>query len=78
MLDIKPWDDETDMTKLEECVRAVQMPGLHWGACKSRQCLNVIAVFCLARENCRDSLRRRIPQDSDFMNAVVILHFPAV
>ncbi|KAG0620689.1 hypothetical protein M758_4G235500 [Ceratodon purpureus] len=34
VLDIKPWDDETDMTKLEECVRAVQMPGLHWGASK--------------------------------------------
>jgi elongation factor 1-beta len=34
LLDVKPWDDETDMVKLEECVRAVQMPGLHWGASK--------------------------------------------
>lgn len=34
LLDVKPWDDETDMVKLEECVRAVQMPGLHWGACE--------------------------------------------
>ncbi|KAJ3683788.1 hypothetical protein LUZ60_014015 [Juncus effusus] len=34
LLDIKPWDDETDMKKLEECVRAIEMPGLHWGASK--------------------------------------------
>ncbi|XP_073272045.1 elongation factor 1-delta 1-like isoform X1 [Primulina huaijiensis] len=32
LLDVKPWDDETDMKKLEEAVRSVQMEGLHWGA----------------------------------------------
>lgn len=34
LLDVKPWDDETDMAKLEECVRSVQMDGLVWGQCK--------------------------------------------
>lgn len=34
LLDVKPWDDETDMKKLEETVRGIQMEGLHWGACK--------------------------------------------
>ncbi|KAG9445054.1 hypothetical protein H6P81_016394 [Aristolochia fimbriata] len=34
LLDVKPWDDETDMKKLEEVVRSVQMPGLLWGASK--------------------------------------------
>eukprot|EP01018_Ginkgo_biloba_P029217 Gb_07694 [translate_table: standard] len=34
LLDVKPWDDETDMQKLEEAVRSVQMPGLLWGASK--------------------------------------------
>lgn len=33
LLDVKPWDDETDMKKLEEAVRSVQMEGLFWGAC---------------------------------------------
>lgn len=33
LLDVKPWDDETDMKKLEEAVRSVEMPGLFWGAC---------------------------------------------
>ncbi|EFJ28248.1 hypothetical protein SELMODRAFT_94371 [Selaginella moellendorffii] len=34
LMDVKPWDDETDMVKLEAAVRAVQMPGLFWGASK--------------------------------------------
>ena len=34
LLDIKPWDDETDMKKLEKCVRSIQLPGLLWGALK--------------------------------------------
>ncbi|KAI0525053.1 hypothetical protein KFK09_004443 [Dendrobium nobile] len=34
LLDVKPWDDETDMKKLEEAVRSVKMDGLLWGASK--------------------------------------------
>ncbi|GAB2277385.1 hypothetical protein Dimus_012089 [Dionaea muscipula] len=34
LMDVKPWDDETDMKKLEEAVRSVQMEGLLWGASK--------------------------------------------
>ena len=34
ILDVKPWDDETDMAELEKCVRSVQKDGLVWGACK--------------------------------------------
>lgn len=34
VLDIKPWDDETDLAKLEASIRALQMEGLTWGASK--------------------------------------------
>ncbi|KAK3043274.1 hypothetical protein RJ639_002517 [Escallonia herrerae] len=34
LLDVKPWDDETDMQKLEEAVRSIRMDGLFWGASK--------------------------------------------
>ncbi|KAM1468873.1 hypothetical protein ACFX1X_040114 [Malus domestica] len=34
LLDVKPWDDETDMKKLEEAVRSVHTEGLLWGASK--------------------------------------------
>ncbi|KAF8229428.1 elongation factor 1 beta/delta chain [Tricholoma matsutake] len=33
-LDVKPWDDETDMKALEDCVRSIEQDGLLWGASK--------------------------------------------
>lgn len=34
ILDVKPWDDETDMKKMEIEVRKVTTDGLIWGACE--------------------------------------------
>ena len=34
ILDIKPWDDETPMAKLEESIRSIEMDGLLWGTGK--------------------------------------------
>lgn len=33
-MDVKPWDDETDMKELEAAVRSVEKDGLVWGASK--------------------------------------------
>ncbi|KAF9581961.1 Translation elongation factor 1 beta [Lunasporangiospora selenospora] len=33
-IDVKPWDDETDMVALEAHVRSVEMDGLVWGLSK--------------------------------------------
>ncbi|RYP39727.1 hypothetical protein DL767_002108 [Monosporascus sp. MG133] len=33
-MDIKPWDDETDMEALEKAVRAIEKDGLVWGKSK--------------------------------------------
>lgn len=33
-MDVKPWDDETDMKKMEEEVRKIEQDGLLWGAAK--------------------------------------------
>ncbi|KAF4611472.1 hypothetical protein D9613_003905 [Agrocybe pediades] len=33
-LDVKPWDDETDMAALEASVRSIEQDGLVWGASK--------------------------------------------
>merc|ERR1712002_504157 len=31
LLDVKPWDDETDMKEMENHVRTIEMDGLLWG-----------------------------------------------
>ena len=34
LLDIKPWDDETDMNEMLKLVKTIEMDGLVWGASK--------------------------------------------
>ncbi|CAI5445715.1 unnamed protein product [Caenorhabditis angaria] len=34
ILDVKPWDDETDLGELEQLVRGIEMDGLVWGGGK--------------------------------------------
>jgi len=34
VLDVKPWDDETDMNEVEKMVRGIELEGLVWGASK--------------------------------------------
>lgn len=34
VLDVKPWDDTTDMAELEKEVRSVAKDGLLWGSCE--------------------------------------------
>uniref|UniRef100_A0A0N5AZR8 Elongation factor 1-beta n=1 Tax=Syphacia muris TaxID=451379 RepID=A0A0N5AZR8_9BILA len=34
ILDVKPWDDETDMAEMEKRVRAIEQDGLLWGGSK--------------------------------------------
>jgi hypothetical protein len=35
ILDVKPWDDETDMKLMEEKVRSISCDGMIWGVCQS-------------------------------------------
>jgi len=34
VLDVKPWDDETDLVEVEKMVRTIEMDGLVWGNAK--------------------------------------------
>lgn len=34
LMDVEPWDDETDMKALEQAVRSVEQEGLTWGVPK--------------------------------------------
>eukprot|EP01114_Cavostelium_apophysatum_P003686 TRINITY_DN137_c0_g1_i1.p1 TRINITY_DN137_c0_g1~~TRINITY_DN137_c0_g1_i1.p1 ORF type:complete len:255 (+),score=64.34 TRINITY_DN137_c0_g1_i1:101-766(+) len=34
VIDVKPWEDTTDLVEMEKLVRAIEMPGLEWKASK--------------------------------------------
>ena len=42
ILDVKPWDDETDMKAMEAHVRSIECEGLLWGACKKTLNLSMV------------------------------------
>ncbi|GAB0494179.1 hypothetical protein MMPV_005469 [Pyropia vietnamensis] len=37
VLDVKPWESDTDMAAMEALVRGIDMPGLTWGASKLQE-----------------------------------------
>ena len=50
VLEIKPWDDETDLGELEKAVRSVEMQGLLWGKSELRP---VVRVHSTIRQSIR-------------------------
>ena len=53
LLDVKPWDDETDMEKLKECVKSIQKDGLVWGADKLVPVgygINKLQIICVVED----------------------------
>ena len=43
-LDVKPWDDETDLDELLTNVKAIEMEGLTWGAHQWIQLVSVLKI----------------------------------
>ena len=56
VLDVKPWDDTTDMAELEKEVRSIVKDGLLWGSCElPNTCMHVnqqLHLEYLSSESC--------------------------
>jgi len=80
VLDVKPWDDETDMAKLEECVRSVQCDGLLWGASKLVPVgygIKKLQITCVVEDDKvgTDYLEEEITKHEDYIQSVDIAAF---
>ncbi|XP_063317877.1 eukaryotic translation elongation factor 1 delta a (guanine nucleotide exchange protein) isoform X2 [Pelmatolapia mariae] len=80
LLDVKPWDDETDMAKLEECVRSVQMDGLLWGASKLVPVgygIKKLQISCVVEDDKvgTDILEEEITKFEDYVQSVDVAAF---
>uniref|UniRef100_A0A6B2EGG0 Putative elongation factor 1-beta n=1 Tax=Phlebotomus kandelakii TaxID=1109342 RepID=A0A6B2EGG0_9DIPT len=80
LLDVKPWDDETDMAKMEENVRTVQMDGLVWGASKLVPLaygIRKLQIMCVIEDEkiSVDLLQEKIQEFEDFVQSVDIAAF---
>ncbi|KAK0144711.1 Elongation factor 1-delta [Merluccius polli] len=80
LLVCKPWDDETDMAKLEECVRSVQADGLLWGTSKLVPVgygIRKLQIACVVEDDKvgTDLLEEEITKFEDYVNPEWIAAF---
>ncbi|KAJ8377037.1 hypothetical protein SKAU_G00076170 [Synaphobranchus kaupii] len=80
LLDVKPWDDETDMSKLEECVRSVQADGLLWGSSKLVPVgygIKKLQIQCVVEDDKvgTDMLEEEITKFEDYVQSVDVAAF---
>ncbi|TRY89000.1 hypothetical protein DNTS_032297, partial [Danionella cerebrum] len=80
LLDVKPWDDETDMSRLEECVRSVQVDGLLWGASKLMPVgygIKKLQISCVVEDDKvgTDFLEEEITKFEDYVQSVDVAAF---
>jgi len=80
LLDVKPWDDETDMAELEKCVRSVVADGLLWGQSKLVPVgygIKKLQIGCVVEDDKvgTDLLEEEITKFEDFVQSVDVAAF---
>lgn len=80
ILEVKPWDDETDMKKMEELVRSIQVDGLLWGSSKLVPVgygIKKLVISCVVEDDKvgTDLLEERITEFEDYVQSVDIAAF---
>ncbi|XP_045491286.1 probable elongation factor 1-delta isoform X2 [Colias croceus] len=83
ILDVKPWDDETDMKAMEEAVRKIETDGLLWGAAKLVPLafgIHKLQISCVVEDDkvSVDWLTEEIEKIEDFVQSVDIAAFNKV
>jgi len=79
-LDVKPWDDETDMKEMERLVRTVETDGLVWGSAKLVPLaygIKKLQIVCVVEDDKvgTDYLEEKITEFEDLVQSVDIAAF---
>merc|ERR1712038_1229074 len=80
VLDVKPWDDETDMAEMERQVRSIEADGLLWGAAKLVAIgygIKKLQISCVVEDDkiSTDFLEESITANEDLVQSVDIAAF---
>uniref|UniRef100_A0A1W7RAM4 Elongation factor 1-beta n=1 Tax=Hadrurus spadix TaxID=141984 RepID=A0A1W7RAM4_9SCOR len=83
VLDVKPWDDETDMKEMERLVRTIETDGLKWGASKLMPLaygIHKLQIMCVVEDEkvSVDWLQEEIESFSDFVQSVDVAAFQKI
>ncbi|CAG8701065.1 11433_t:CDS:10, partial [Ambispora leptoticha] len=80
MLDVKPWDDTTNMEELEKSVRSISLDGLTWGQSKFVPVgygIKKLQIGCVVEDDKVgvDDLEERITGFEDYVQSVDVASF---
>lgn len=80
LIDVKPWDDETDMKEMEEHVRSIEMDGMIWGASKLVPVgygINKLQIMCVIEDDkiSTDELQEKIESFEEYVQSSDIAAF---
>ncbi|XP_014477055.1 PREDICTED: probable elongation factor 1-delta isoform X2 [Dinoponera quadriceps] len=83
ILDVKPWDDETEMKEMENEVRKIETDGLFWGASKLVPLafgIHKLQISCVVEDDkvSVDWLTEKIQEIEDYVQSVDIAAFNKV
>lgn len=80
LLDVKPWDDETDMAEMEKHVRTIEMDGLLWGQGRLQPVgygISKLVINCVVEDDkvSIEELSEKIEEFEDFVQSVDVAAF---
>jgi len=80
LLDVKPWDDETDMKEMENLVRTIEMDGLLWGQALLKPIgygINKLTINCVVEDDkiSIEELSEKIEAFEDYVQSVDVAAF---
>lgn len=83
ILDVKPWDDETDMKQLEEAVRKISCDGLVWGISKLVPLaygIKKLQIVCVVEDDkvSIDWLQEEIQSNEEFVQSCDVAAFQKI
>ncbi|CAF1125115.1 unnamed protein product [Adineta steineri] len=83
VLDVKPWDDETDMEELEKNVRSIELDGLLWGTSRLEPVvygISALRITCVVEDDKvgMDDLEERITAFEEFVQSVDTVVFQRI
>jgi len=80
VLEVKPWDDETDMKEMERLVRSIEQDGLVWGASKLVPVgygIQKLQIMLIVEDDkvSIEELQEKIEANEDYVQSVDIAAF---
>jgi len=80
VIDVKPWEDTTDLVELERLIRQIEMDGLEWKAAKLVPIgygIKKLAISCHVEDSkvSVDDIQEKIQQFEDFVQSTDVVTF---